>query len=370
MKERIGSVTIPEFTTSSGAVIKNLTQTYACYGEPNTERGNVILVCHALTGSHRLAGGPLPGQPEPWWATLVGDGKALDTRKYFVVCFNNLASPYGSASPITINPDTGKRWGMDFPIISPRDVARAQKAALEAIGVKKINATVGGSLGGMIAAEVAVTFPDDVGGCVLIAAPDKLYPQAIAFNAVQRQSITTDPEWKNGDYDGAGPVNGLAAARMLAMITYRSEQSFAGRYMRDMAKGSATDWSGQFKVEDYLHHHGRQLVKRFDANCYLYLTKMMDLHDIGVGRGGVREAWARFAGKKLLAVGISSDMLFANWQVEEAARTAGDAGVLACYDEIESDNGHDAFLIDFDQLDDMIRGFLNCGGLRERRRAG
>lgn len=370
MRERLGSVTIPEFTTSSGAVIKDLVQAYACYGEPDGDGGNVILVCHALTGSHRLAGERAADQPDPWWTTLVGDGKALDTNKYFVICFNNLASPYGSTSPMTISPATGKRWGMSFPILSPRDVARAQKIALGQLGITKILAAVGGSLGGMIATEVALTFPGDVAGCVLIAAPDKLYPQAIAFNAVQRQSITGDPEWRGGDYDGVGPANGLAAARMLAMITYRSEQAFAGRYMRDMAKGSASEWGGQFKVEDYLLHHGQQLVKRFDANCYLYLTRMMDLHDIGADRNGVKNAWARFAGKKLLAVGISSDMLFANWQVEEAARNAREAGVDAYYDEIESDNGHDAFLIDFDQLDDMIRSFLSGDGQKEQRRAG
>lgn len=370
MPEKLGTVTLPEFTTSSGAVIKDLTQVYACYGELDEAAGNVILVCHALTGSHRLAGEILPGQPEPWWETLVGDGKAIDTKKYFVICFNNLASPYGSTSPVTINPDTGERWGMSFPILSPRDVARAQKMALERLGIKRILAVAGGSLGGMIAVETAVSFPEDVANCILIAAPDRLYPQAIAFNAVQRHSITSDPEWKNGCYEGAGPVRGLAAARMLAMITYRSEQSFAGRYMRDMAQGSPTDWNGQFKVEGYLRHHGEQLVKRFDANCYLYLTRMMDLHDIGVGRNGAMEAWARFAGKRLLAVGISSDMLFANWQVEEAAGTARAAGVLAYYDEIESDNGHDSFLIDFDQLDEMLRSFLSGrNGYKEASRA-
>lgn len=358
MLEKIGSVTIPEFETASGVAVRDLRQVYASYGELNAEMDNVILVCHALTGSHRLAGERAAGQPDPWWDTLVGDGKALDTKRYFVICFNNLASPYGSTSPMTINPDTSRKWGMDFPILSPRDVARAQMEALRLLGINKISAAVGGSLGGMIAAETAVTFPDSVDGCVLIAAPDKLYPQAIAFNAVQRQSITSDPDWKNGDYEGAGPIKGLAAARMLAMITYRSEQSFAGRYMRDMDNGSATEWNGRFKVESYLQHHGEQLVRRFDANCYLYLTRMMDLHDIGAGRGGIKEAWARFAGKRLLAVGVSSDMLFANWQVEEAARAAREAGVNSYYDEIESDNGHDAFLIDFDQLDDMVRGFL------------
>lgn len=356
MRETLGSVTLPLFTTSSGAAIKDLVQVYASYGELDAARGNVVLVCHALTGSHRLSGEKLAGQPDPWWDTLVGDGMAIDTKKYFVICFNNLASPYGSTSPASINPESGRRWAMDFPILTPRDVARAQREALAQLGIDKVRTVTGGSLGGMVAAEFAVSFPAETDGCVLIAAPDRLYPQAIAFNAVQRQSITSDPGWENGDYEGVGPVKGLAAARMLAMITYRSEQSFAGRYMRDMAKGTATDWDGQFKVESYLHHHGEQLVKRFDANCYLYLTRMMDLHDIAAGRedGG----WARFAGKRLLAVGISSDMLFANWQVEEAARVAREAGVSAAYDEIESDNGHDSFLIDFDQLDDMMRAFL------------
>ncbi len=358
MIEKIGTVTIPEFVLSSGHVLKNVVQVYGMYGMPNDDYSNIIVVCHALTGSHRLAGEKLAGQPDPWWNTLIGDGKAFDTNKYCVICFNNLASPYGSTCPLSINSDTGKRWNMSFPIITPRDVAAAQKIALEKLGIKKIAVVIGGSLGGMIAAEIAVSYPKDIESCVIIAAPDRLYPQAIAFNAVQRNSIMSDPEWKNGEYEGQGPVNGLHSARMLAMITYRSEVAFSGRYMREMAQGCANEWGGQFQVESYLHHHGEELVKRFDANCYLYLTKMMDLHDIGAGRGGVSEAWKRFAGRKLLAVGISSDMLFANWQVEEATRSAKNSGVIARYEEIESDNGHDAFLIDFDQLDEFIRAFL------------
>jgi homoserine O-acetyltransferase len=358
LRERIGSVTIPELVLQSGRLEKPV-QVYAMYGELNDRADNAIVICHALTGSHRLAGEKIEGQPDPWWDALVGDNKVFDTGKYCVICFNNIASPYGSTSPLSINPKTGKRWNMSFPIVSPRDVAIAQKEALKALGIKKVAAVAGGSLGGMIAAEMAVSFPEDVEKCVLIAAPDRLYPQAIAFNAVQRNSIMSDPDWKCGDYEGRGPSRGLALARMLAMITYRSEQSFSGRYMREMARGSADDWEGQFKVESYLYHHGEELVRRFDANCYLYLTKMMDLHDIGSGRGGLTEAWRLFAGRKLLAVGISSDMLFPSWQVEEAARNARNGGVDARYEEIESENGHDSFLIDFDQLDDFIRPFLS-----------
>ena len=358
MKEELSSVELENVTLPSGARFDSLTQAYAKYGEMSRGGGNVILVCHALTGSQRLTGEKRAGEPDPWWGPIVGDGRALDTREYCVICFNNLGSPYGSTSPLSINPADGRRWAMRFPILSPRDAAFAQRAALDAMGVKEIYAVAGGSLGGMIALEHAVSFPDKTPRCALIAAPDRLYPQAIAFNAVQRQSIMGDPEWKNGDYEGAGPANGLAAARMLAMITYRSEQSFTNRYMREMARGTTRDWSGEFQVESYLHHHGEAIVKRFDANCYLYLTRMMDLHDIGAGRGGLDVAWKSYAGRRLLGLGVSSDMLFPNWQVEEAVRAAAKNGVRAYYEEIESENGHDSFLIDFDQVDDYLRSFL------------
>ena len=358
MKEELSSVILKDITLPSGAHFDTLTQAYARYGEISADGSNVILVCHALTGSHRLAGEKREGLPEPWWEPIVGDGHAVDTRKYCVICFNNLASPYGSTSPLSKNPADGRRWAMRFPILSPRDTAFAQRAALTAMGIKNLYAVIGGSLGGMISLEHAVSFPQTTPRCALIAAPDRLYPQAIAFNSVQRQSIMGDPEWKNGDYEGAGPANGLAAARMLAMITYRSEQSFTSRYMREVARGTTNDWSGEFQVESYLHHHGEAIVKRFDANCYLYLTRMMDLHDIGTGRGGLDAAWRNFSGGRLLGLGISSDMLFPNWQVEEAVRAAAKNGVCAYYEEIESDNGHDAFLIDFDQVDDYLRSFL------------
>ena len=354
MREEYSSVVLPRLTLPSGAFFEELTQAYGDYGEGE----ETILVCHALTGSQHLAGERREGSPEPWWGAVVGDGMALDTRRFRIICFNNLASPYGSTSPLSINPADGRHWAMRFPILSPRDVAHAQKAALDALGVKHLRAVIGGSLGGMIALEFALSFPEYAGSCALIAAPDRLYPQAIAFNAVQRQSIMDDPEWKGGDYEGAGPVNGLAAARMLAMITYKSEQTFAHRYMREMADGAEGAWGGRFQIESYLRHHGEALVKRFDANCYLYLTRMMDLHDIGAERGGLDAAWKLFAGRRLLGLGISSDMLFPNWQVEEGVRAAVKNGVAAFYEEIESDNGHDSFLMDFDQVDEYLREFL------------
>jgi homoserine O-acetyltransferase len=362
MAERYGVVRIPRLVLESGRELRDAPVAWSMQGEIGGGRP-LVLVCHALTGSHHLAGPDVPGLPGAWWDPLVGPGKAVDTNRFTVVAFNNLGSPYGSASPLTAD-EEGRPWAMRFPVVSPRDIARSQHEALRLLGAERVDAVLGGSLGGMIALERIATFPDETGACVSIACPTRLYPQAIAYNEVQRQAILSDPDWKNGDYaPGPGPTRGLATARMLAMITYRSEQVFTNRWMRDLASGEPHEWGGRFQVESYLHHHGEELVRRFDANCYLYLTRAMDLHDLGRGRGGVEAALRGFAGKPLLSVGISSDLLFPNWQAEEVARTARSAGIRADYDEIESEDGHDAFLLAFDQVDDLLRGFFARAGL-------
>jgi homoserine O-acetyltransferase len=358
--EKLGVVSIENMSLDSGKSLGPVEQCYAMYGTPRGDGSNVVLVCHALTGSHHLGGADAPGLPPGWLGPLLGPGRVLDTNRLCVICVNNLCSPYGSTSPASVNPSTGEPWGMRFPVVTPRDVARAQHSALEALGITKIAMVLGGSFGGMISLEYGLEFPDDIRCCGVIAAPARLYPQAIAYNEVQRQAITSDPDWLGGDYyPGPGPAKGLATARMLAMITYRSEQNFTGRWMRGMSEdSSAHEWGPKFKVEEYLAHHGASLVARFDANCYLYTTRAMDLHDVASGRGGLDDAFARLSGKGLLAVGISSDILFPSWQVMEAARYAGRNGARSDYEEIESDNGHDSFLIDFDQLDEILRFFF------------
>jgi homoserine O-acetyltransferase len=364
--EMIGEIAIKNLKLDSGKAIPEALQVYAMYGQPAPDGSNVVLVCHAMTGSHHLSGPDVPGLPPAWFGPLVGPGRALDTRRLCVICVNNLASPYGSTSPMSLDPSTGHPWAMTFPVITPRDVARAQKLALEAIGIKKIRMVLGGSFGGMISLEHALSFPGDVENCAVIAAPARLYPQAIAYNEVQRKAILSDPDWSGGDYyPGQGPVRGLATARMLAMITYRSERNFSGRWMRSMTDDSADphEWGSKFKVESYLDHHGSEIVSRFDANCYLYTTRAMDLHDAGIGRGGVEGAFSLLKGHDLLAIGISSDILFPSWQVMEIARYAGKSGAKALYEEIDSDNGHDAFLIDFDQLDEILRFFFKQKGI-------
>ncbi len=248
-----------------------------------------------------------------------------------------------------------------------RDIVKAQKAALDKLGYPRIGATIGGSLGGMQALEWAILYTEAADRIAVIGTPVHLYPQPIAFNEVQRQAFFSDPNWKNGCYQGGpSPAKGLAMARMLAMITYKSENCFNQRWMRQVKNGDLGDWSGQFQVESYLHHHGEEIVRRFDAGCYVYLTRTMDRRDIGAGRGGTEEAQKSLAGKPLLAVGISSDMLFPTWQVQELVDLAEKAGVRAVYDEIESDEGHDAFLIDFDQVDDTLRAFWERSGLTVR----
>jgi homoserine O-acetyltransferase len=357
--ETIGRVATGTLELTSGKALPDVEQAYAIYGRPKGDGSNVILVCHSLTSSHHLGGPDVSGLPGAWMDPLIGPGRALDTNRLCVICVNNLCSPYGSTSPMSVNPETGTPWAMRFPVITPRDVAKAQHEALKALGIGKIAMVMGGSFGGMISLEYALEFPDDVVSVGVIAAPARLYPQAIAYNEVQRQAITSDPDWNGGDYyPGPGPAKGLSTARMLAMITYRSEQNFAGRWMRGMSGDNAHDWGAKFKVEEYLAHHGSALVARFDANCYIYTTRAMDLHDAAAGRGSLEEAFGRLRDKGVLSVGISSDILFPSWQVMEIARLAGKAGARSDYEEIESDNGHDSFLIDFDQMDEILRFFF------------
>lgn len=363
--ERLGSIEIGELALASGKILPDAVLAYAIYGEPKSDGSNVIVICHALTGSHHVAGEDVEGLPPAWFSPIVGPGRAIDTNKFCVVAFNNLCSPYGSSCPMSIDPSTGREWRMNFPVITPRDIARAIKCGLSRLGIEKIAMIIGGSFGGMVALEFALTFPDATPRVGVIASPARLYPQAIAFNEVQRRAIMSDPAWRGGDYDPAnGPSDGLANARMLAMITYRSERNFSDRWMRGMSDDSpATEWGSKFKVETYLEHHGSALVKRFDANCYLYSTRAMDLHDISAGRSSLEDAISALAGHSLLAVGISSDMLFPSWQVVELANLARKAGARARYEEIDSDNGHDAFLIDFDQVDEIMRDYLCSEGL-------
>ncbi|MDR2178867.1 MAG: homoserine O-acetyltransferase [Synergistaceae bacterium] len=368
MSERFGSVLLPELVLHSGKILKQARVAYSINGTPRSDGSNVVVVCHALTGSHHVAGESVSDLPEAWWDPLVRPGGVLDTDKLCVVCCNNLCSPYGSSAPTDIEPGTHRPWGMHFPLVDPRDIAHSQKMTLDALGIPRVAGVIGGSLGAMIALEWMSQFGATMDFGISIAAPLRLYPQAIALNGVQRRAITSDPQWLDGNYyPGRGPVDGLFNARMLAMITYRSEESFVRRHMR--ASHNIDEWGGRFDVESYLMHQGKLLTRRFDANCYLYLTKMMDLHDLAKGYADAEAALEPMRKKPFLAVGINSDILFPPWQVQEVVDAATDVGVRASYRELRSDIGHDAFLVETGQLAEIFKDFFDSIGFLEQRPA-
>ena len=326
---RIVSRYVGRFTLESGTVLPDLVVAYRHDGVPIGE-GRQILVVHALTGSADAAG--------DWWAPLVGPGQVLDTDKFGVLCVNLLGSRYGTTGPISRNPETGKPYGRHFPRVTVRDQARAQWRLLDALGLSKLALAVGGSLGGMVAQEVALERPGEISRVVSIAAPARIGQLAVGWNHIQLEMV-----------DRLG-LAGLDLARQLAMTTYRSEIDFELRF----ADHAETD--GTPAVVSYLRHQGRKLLDRFDADTYRALVRAMDSHDIGRGRGGVVDALRRLAayGTRLTGVGIEGDILYGTNQVCDLVEAATAAGMDAAYREIKSDKGHDAFLVEWAQLSAIL----------------
>lgn len=345
-----------------GRTLAPVTLCYEAFGELNETRDNAILVCHALTGDSHVAGRYEATDPKPgWWDEAVGPGKALDTNRYYVICSNVLGGCQGSTGPWETNPVTGQPYGADFPIITPRDMVRAQARLLDKLGIQQLVAVVGGSLGAMQTLEWAATYPDRVRGIIPIGGAGRFHPQGIAFNEVQRQAILNDPDFRGGHYYGTpGPVKGLATARMLGMITYRSDESMwhqFGREVRGEGDALGRGFDIAYQIESYLHHQGSALVKRFDANSYLYLSRAMDLMDLGRGRESYEAAHALIKAK-VLSIGIRSDLLFPPYLQQETTALVRAAGGEATYLEMDSPWGHDAFLVDFHLIAEPIRNFL------------
>lgn len=344
----------------SGVELPRVEIAYEIYGELSAARDNVVLVCHALTGSAHAAGGFWdPRNPgEGWWDPLIGPGAALDTDRYAVICSNILGSCYGTTGPISPDPRTGRRYGRAFPRITVADMVAVQRRLLEGLGVTRLVAVAGGSLGGLQVIEWAAQAPGMVGAIIPIASNLAHSAWNVAFNEVARQAIRLDPNFHAGDYDehGVSPERGLSLARMIAMISYRSSQSFQerfGRELREEARGPR----GKYEVESYLHYQGQKLVERFDANCYLRITEAMDDFDVGEGRRGAAAALKPFRGPALV-VGIDSDVLYPTWQQHEQVALLRANGNRVVYDEIQSPHGHDAFLMEWDQLERMVRAFM------------
>ncbi|MCX7875497.1 MAG: homoserine O-acetyltransferase [Melioribacteraceae bacterium] len=339
------------FIFENGEKIERLDIAYETYGKLNDEKNNVILVCHALTGDAHASSFNNPNGRAGWWDGIIGLDKSLDPSKYFIVCSNFLGSCYGTSGPASINPLTNKKYNLSFPSITVRDLVYGQKLLIDFLGIKKIKTVIGGSLGGMQALEWSLLFPDLVESIIPIACGSKHSAWAIGLNEIQRKVIMDDPLWKNGEYN-TQPFNGLATARMLAMITYRTNKNFETRFERKVKEHK--EKKDFYEVESYLHYQGKKLVQRFDANSYLYITNIMDSHDIGRNRGGTLNALKSIKAKTLV-IGINTDILYPIEEQKEIAETV----INGKYFEINSIYGHDAFLIEFDQMNPIIENFLS-----------
>jgi homoserine O-acetyltransferase/O-succinyltransferase len=348
------------FITEHGERLDHAEIAYETWGRLNASRDNVILVTHALTGDAHAASHHENDAPG-WFEGMIGPGRALDTNRFYVICTNLIGGCSGSTGPRSINPATGQRYNLSFPALTVRDLVRAQKRLMEKLRIKKVHAVVGGSLGGMQALEWAIMYPDCVGRIIPIASSAHFSPQGIAYNEVQRRAILMDPNFKGGEYDDQNqPTQGLAVARMLGMITYQSDDLMTSRFGRSRnAKYEAwPEFQERYDIEGYLHYQGDKLVNRFDANSYLYLTRAMDSHDVGWKRDGLDNALSMIDAPTL-GVGISSDILFpASYTIDFVERMTS-LGGRAEYREIETADGHDGFLKEFDRLDALIRDFIH-----------
>ncbi len=350
------------FTFKSGQVISGFKLRYETYGTLNATRSNAILICHALSGDHHCAGWNSPDDKKPgWWNNLIGPGKAVDTRRFFVVCANVLGGCQGSTGPSSTNPESGRPYGILFPFVTIRDMVRAQRLLLEYLGVTELHAVIGGSMGGMQAMLFAIEYPSFVRRVLPMATTGRESAQAIAFNEVGRQAIMQDPAWNRGDYTKeTGPRVGLAIARMMAHITYVSDASMDrkfGRRKKETAPSDAYTFDVQFEVEGYLRHQGQSFINRFDANTYLYITRALDQFDLAHAYGSLEAAFAPVEAETLI-VGFTSDWLFPPEQNRTLALALLRAGKRASYAELSTDLGHDSFLLESEELYSLIRGFL------------
>jgi homoserine O-acetyltransferase/O-succinyltransferase len=360
--KQVHTYTFNSLPLQLGGWLVPVTLAYETWGTLNAAGDNAVLITHALTGDTHAHDAEHPHDTKvAWWNPLIGPGRFFDTSRYFVICSNILGGCYGSTGPSSLNSQTGRPYGMLFPVVTIRDMVRAQRRLIEHLGVRRIAMVAGGSIGGQQALEWAVSYPELVEKVIVVAATAALTAQAIAFNVVQRQTILADPRWQQGDdQHGDGPETGLAIARMLSMITYQSEESMELRFGRRAAQrsdiaspGGYSDLDKRFDVESYLYSQGNALVKRFDANSYLYLSRAMDLYDVSEGHSSLEAALRRVRSKALF-LGIRSDFLFPAARVRWLAQQMSAVGGDATYVELDSPYGHDAFLKDWEQMIDAL----------------
>lgn len=348
----------------SGRIISPITVAYERYGEINDKKDNIILICHALTGSAHAAFSSditTEKQSSGWWDKMIGSGKAFDTDKYHVICSNILGSCYGTTGPGSIDPKSNTPYGLRFPVITVRDMVKLQKRLMEYLGVTSIFAIAGGSLGGMQVLEWAITYPETAKNLIVISATTRLTPMAIAFNSIARQAIKSDPNYNNGDYYGnLAPRDGLAIARMAGHITYLSDMAFHKKFGRRLAsQDSIYDFDSMYEVENYLVYNGYKFTDRFDANSYLYLLKAMDIFNLSYGYGSLDEAIAEInPASRVLLLDFTSDFLFPKYQADEIHNIMLAKDINVSRASIVADYGHDSFLIEVDEQTEAVKSFL------------
>jgi homoserine O-acetyltransferase/O-succinyltransferase len=355
------TVQFDSITLDSGVELSPVQVAWESYGSLDAAASNAILILHAFSGDAHAAGVShetgLPG----WWDNMIGPGKAFDTNKYFVVCSNVLGGCRGTTGPSSINPATGCPWAMTFPVITIGDMVRLQKKLMDHLGIPRLLAVSGGSMGGMQALEWAVAYPDFVTSAIPIATTARHSAQQIAFDEVGRQAIMADPDWCGGNYYGKNPpARGLAVARMVGHITYMSDDSMREKFARRLRGKDqfGFDFDVDFEVESYLRYRGRQFVDRFDANSYLYITKAMDYFDLTASRTSLAAALEGVQVRFLL-LSFTSDWLYPSYQSQEIVRALRGHNADVAYCELPSNYGHDAFLVDVAEQTDLIRGFLD-----------
>jgi homoserine O-acetyltransferase len=360
------TVTLPgPLRLDGGGVLASVDIAYETYGTLAPDGGNAILICHALTGDQHVASNhPVTGKPG-WWTRMVGPGKPVDPARHLVICANVLGSCLGSSGPASINPATGRPWAMAFPVITIRDMIRAQAMLLDHLGIARLAAVIGGSMGGMQALSWAANFPERVASAVVIAAAARHSAQNIAFHEVGRQAIMADPKWRGGDYYAGNdpPTAGLAVARMAAHITYLSEAGLTAKFGRRLQGRDAKSFGfdADFQVESYLRHQGISFVDRFDANSYLYITRALDYFDLAEEHGGILANAFKGAGTRFCLVSFDTDWLYPTSESRTIVHALNAAGAPASFVELKSPAGHDAFLLDTPELNRVVDGFLRAG---------
>jgi homoserine O-acetyltransferase/O-succinyltransferase len=348
----------------AGATLDHLTIAYQTYGELNAAKSNAILICHALTGDQHVANThPITGKPG-WWHIMVGPGRPIDTNRYFVIAPNVVGGCMGTTGPASLNPATGRPYGLELPLVTIKDMVRAQAMLIDRLGINQLFCIAGGSMGGMQVLQWVASFPARVFAAMPIATSARHSSQNIAFHEVGRQAIMADPDWRQGRYLEAGviPTKGLAVARMAAHITYLSEEALQSKFGRKLQNRSAPTFSfdADFQIENYLRHQGMTFVDRFDANSYLYVTRACDYFDLAADYGGSLAAAFKGARTRFCVVSFNSDWLYPTQASRAIVHALNASGAPVSFVDIATDRGHDAFLLDTPELIATTRGFLDA----------